>query len=210
MLCPSCWSDFPLANKAVVLVVGIVLGVPPESTINNGSQNKKNGLQRKNLEQEKNQQKKKNLRTAHKKGSHLNPSSKFMWRKGCPAGSSLFLKSVNSMAAPLRDGHHEKHTEKIESITMKRLIDKLCHLLANEVPCPGRYPFHQANSQSHPSNWSMLVLKITKMITLGLMTLRTDLMKLFSSPSSTSARYPPTCTGCPLAIWTRHGHGAWR
>ena len=78
MLCPSCWSDFPLANKAVVLVVGIVLGVPPESTINNGSQNKKNGLQRKNLEQEKNQQKKKNLRTAHKKGSHLNPSSKFM------------------------------------------------------------------------------------------------------------------------------------
>ena len=81
----------------------------------------------------------------------------------------------------------------MESVTIKRLIDNLCHLLANEVPCPGRYPYHQANSQSHPSNWSMLAFKITKMITLGLMTLRTDLMKLFSSPSSTSARYPPTC-----------------
>lgn len=127
-----------------------------------------------------------------------------MWRKGCPAGSSLFLKSVNSMAAPLRDGHHEKQREKMESVTIKRLIDNLCHLLANEVPCPGQYPYHQANSQSHPTNWSMLAFKITKMITLGLMTLRTDLMKLFSSPSSTSARYPPTCAGCPLAIGTRH------
>ena len=29
MLCSSCWLDFSLANKAVVLVVGIVLRVPP-------------------------------------------------------------------------------------------------------------------------------------------------------------------------------------
>ena len=48
--------------------------------------------------------------------THLNPSSKFMWRNGFPAGSWSFLKSRNSIGAP---------TDVIKNFTPYRIIFKV-------------------------------------------------------------------------------------